>query len=220
MPFALPSAVVCGPQTILPPQRSLEHLRDYLTNDRNLKELHQAILELPDLLSQLEANDTRLQKISPLPLNTLRSWVLNHDFALEVPEALPNILLAPLTILIHIVQYIEYLDQLELDDAHVHVRKATCHGGFQGLCTGSLSATALACSSTRSEIGQHAAIALKLAMCIGAYVDLGRVAGADSTMTCFIARWGDCSQREDVEQILSRYSQVCFTTMSRSCPRI
>ena len=218
MPSALPSAVVCGPQTILPPQQSIEHLQNHLTNDADLRDLHQAFLELPALLSQLQANDTRLNQISPSPLNDLRNWALDNGCALEVPEALPNILLAPLTILIHIVQYIGYLDRLPSDDAHAHIREATHHGGFQGLCTGSLSAAALACSSTRREIGQHAAIALKLAMCIGAYVDMGQISEVDSTMTCFIARWGARSQREHVEQILSHYSQVCFITIANYAP--
>lgn len=208
MPSKLPSAVVCGSQTIPPPQECLEHIRFHLQNSHNFKGLFDAILELPNLCSRLKERDPQLNQISVAPIISLAQWVLDHNFTLEIPATLPNILLAPLTVLIHIVQYNQYLNHLALDDAHIHIREAVRDGGFQGLCTGSLSAAALACSATRIDIGKNVAIAMRLAMCIGAYVDLDQMKMGDSKMTCFIARWGPECQREDVEEFLSHYPQV------------
>nr|BCP96883.1 non-reducing polyketide synthase [Penicillium shearii] len=217
MPLPLPSAIVCGPQTNLPSQRNLDWLRSYLTQRPDVEHLLQAVLELPDLLSALQEHDHDLRLIPASSLKDLREWCLDHSIILQIPETLPNVLLAPLTVLIHIIQYLEYCDHLSSEDVHARVRQSIRNGGFQGLCTGSLSAAALACSTTRPEIGQNAAVALKLAMCVGAYVDLGLALEADSPMTCFIARWRHGSQREDVDQILNNFPQAYISVNMDEC---
>ncbi|KIA75970.1 hypothetical protein HK57_00226 [Aspergillus ustus] len=224
------AAVICGPQTIPPPAQCLEKLRTRLAHDPDLKPLREAVLTSPSLLSRLQASDrdtsSSLQHhLAPSLLADLRNWVLDHDndhshdFASQLAENLPNILLAPLTVLIHIVQYMTYLDTLNLAadeddnlDAHTRIRKGiiTQHGGFQGLCTGSLSATALACSLTRAQIGLHAATALNLAVCIGAYVDGSQHKNKEGVaFACAVARWKASSQRGELVEVLTRYAQVC-----------
>ncbi|KAL3476509.1 hypothetical protein BJX99DRAFT_258441 [Aspergillus californicus] len=225
MASRLPSAVVCGPQTTPPPQQCLEHLRSRLLNDPELKLLLEATLELPSLLSRLQGNDENLHQLSALPLSHFRNWALDtgHVVAFDVPETLPNILLSPLTVLIHIVQYIEYLDSLASDNEDVHnrVRAAgiTGHSGFQGLCTGSLSATALACSPTRAEIGQNAARALNLAVCIGAYADIAQNGSrdSDSSVGCAVARWRVNSNRAELEEVLSRFPEAYVSVDLDEC---
>jgi hypothetical protein len=144
-------------------------------------------------------------------------------------------------VVIHLAQYIHYLDSLSLDlglegvgvDAHVYIREAFAAtppaqspdtgidtaSMFQGLCIGTISAAVLECSSTRTELGQNAAAAVRLAMCIGGYVDSKRALAMSgpnsglnhsSELVCFIARWGVESGREDVDAILSRYPEVRF----------
>jgi hypothetical protein len=144
-------------------------------------------------------------------------------------------------VIIHLAQYIHYLDRLSLDlglegagaDAHVYLQEAFAAtppaqsldtgidtvSKFQGLCIGMISAAVMECSSTRTELGQNAAAALRLAMCIGAYVDSKRVlamSGSNSNLNpsseivCFIARWGIESGREDMEAILGRYPEVRY----------
>jgi hypothetical protein len=210
MPSTMLSAVVCGSQTIPPNQECLRHLAFHLTHNPSLKDLVEAVRELPDLWLRLKARDPLLEQISDVPLLSLKNWLLNHHSTLEIPATLPNVLLAPLTVIIHIVQYTQYLDSLGSDDAHIHIRETARYGGFQGLCIGSLSAAALACSATKMEIGRNAGIAMRLAMCIGAYVDFDRVAKGNSQIACFIARWGLECRREAVEETLHHYPQVRF----------
>ncbi|KAL2847828.1 hypothetical protein BJY01DRAFT_246595 [Aspergillus pseudoustus] len=220
----LPAAVICGPQTIPPPPQCLDQLRVRLAHDCELKPLLEAILNSPSLLSRLQASDSSLQHLALSPLADFRNWALSHDhdhshaFASQLSESLPNILLAPLTVLIHIVQYMTYLDTLNLApddednggdvDAHARIREVitTQHSGFQGLCTGSLSAIALACSSTKAQIGLHAATALNLAVCIGAYTDVGQ--HGNEGFACAVARWRASPQPSELEEILSRYPQA------------
>lgn len=219
MPPTLPSAVVCGSQTIPPSQDILSRLRFHLTQDPDLEALAEAVYELPNLLSRLVEDNSLLTRIpSELPAS-LKHWISNSEFVLNIPATLPNVLLAPLTVIIHVVQYVQYLKQFVADDSHAHIRESVRHGGFQGLCTGFLSATALACSKTKKDIARNAAVAMRLAMCIGAYVDLDQTAtgGESTTVACFVVQWGPGCPREEVEQILKHYPDV--SPKSRGCTR-
>ncbi|KAL4789118.1 hypothetical protein BDV19DRAFT_395340 [Aspergillus venezuelensis] len=208
MAYTPPSAVICGPQTIPPHERCLDLLQTRVTNDPDLKPLLEAILVLPTLLARLQETDPGLRDTSTTPLIDLRNWALGDTGCLEVPDRLPNILLAPLTVLVHIVYYIEHLDGLPVSNAHGCIRESTRHGGFQGFCIGSLSAVALSCSATRADIGLHAATATKLAMCIGAYADSNQDGETGSSLTCCVARCNTPYQREQLDQVLDHYPQV------------
>jgi hypothetical protein len=229
MSSSTPSLIVCGSQTIPPTPETLNQLASYLQQSPDLKDLREAVLSLPGLWATLKTNEPRFQALSDGPVIGLRDWLSrpvsrpdkdresdsHSHLRLTVPDTLPNILLAPLTVIIHIAQYSQYLDGLGLDDAHVHIRGPGLGSGasqdiesgskFQGLCIGSLSAAAIESSSTRAALGENAAAAMRLAMLIGAYVDSERFV---LEMVCFIARWEIDSSRDEVEQILSRYIEV------------
>ncbi|KAL2819027.1 hypothetical protein BDW59DRAFT_174916 [Aspergillus cavernicola] len=228
MSSSIPSLIVCGSQTISPTPETLDQLASYLTQSPDLKAVLEAILALPELWATLKTTEPRLQVLSDSPVIRLRDWLSppashpdsesdsdSHSHSrLQVSDTLPNVLLAPLTVIIHIAQYTQYLEGLGLDDAYIHIQEAASGvaaqgtdmvSKFQGLCIGSLSAAALELSPTRTALGQNSAAAVRLAMCIGGYVDAERL---EFPMVCCIARWGvDCC-REEVEEILSRYPEA------------
>ncbi|KAL2847540.1 hypothetical protein BJY01DRAFT_246767 [Aspergillus pseudoustus] len=260
MSSSIPSLIICGSQTIPPTAETLDQLASYLTRSQKRPELRpllEAIRALPEVWATLKIAEPSLQALSDAPVLNLRNWlsppssslhngitsnnVSNGDgnsySRLTVPATFPNVLLAPLTVIIHIAQYIHYLDGLSLDlglngaDAHVYIREAFAAAPpaqtpdtdiesaskFQGLCIGTLSAAVMECSSTRTELGQNAAAAVRFAMCIGGYVDSERALAmngsnsslnSSSEIVCFIARWGVESGREDVEAVLSRYPEA------------
>jgi hypothetical protein len=277
MPSSIPRLIICGSQTIPLTSETLSQLASYLTRNQNTPELRALVDEiraLPETWATLKLAEPRLRALSDAPVLSLKDWLLapalssaslhpgfvassdsesgsdGHGTSyssLAVQATLPNVLLAPLTVIIHITQYSQYLDGLILDrglvgadagaDGHVYIRQAfaSAHtpdtdtdivlgtaSQFQGLCIGTLSASAMQSSTTRAEIGQNAAAAVRLAMCIGAYVDSERAlamtgsksdclnSGLDSVsgMVCFIARWGEESGRENLEAILRRYREV------------
>lgn len=237
MSSSIPSLIVCGSQTIPPSRETLDNLASYLTKSPNpeLQAVREVLLALPELWATLKATEPQFQALSDEPIISLRDWLSRHDTDsedgddsyslshLKILETLPNILLAPLTVIIHIAQYSQYLDSLGLvdsDDAHVHIRQSTAsqnttemESRFQGLCIGSLSATALDASPTRTALARNATAAVKVALCIGAYVDSQRLADSGcnscSEMVCFTARWGADCCREMMEGMLSRYPEVC-----------
>ncbi|KAL4773319.1 hypothetical protein BDW60DRAFT_206131 [Aspergillus nidulans var. acristatus] len=262
MSSSIPSLIICGSQTIPPTSETLDQLASYLTRSQRSPELRpllEAIRALPEAWATFKIAEPSLRALSDAPVLSLRDWLsspssslhpdntcnsgsdghVNSYPRLTVPATLPNVLLAPLTVVIHLAQYIHYLDSLSLDlglegvgvDAHVYIREAFAAtppaqspdtgidtaSMFQGLCIGTISAAVLECSSTRTELGQNAAAAVRLAMCIGGYVDSKRALAMSgpnsglnhsSELVCFIARWGVESGREYVDAILSRYPEA------------
>lgn len=271
MSFSIPSLVLCGSQTIPPTSETLDQLALYLSRGQNLPELSpllEAIRALPELWATLKIAEPRVQTLSDAHVLSLRDWLSssssplysdnsngsdghgNNHSRLKIPATLPNVLLAPLTVILHIAQYTQFLDSLSLDfgldgadvDAHVYIREslAAARSGqsgvtdidasskFQGLCIGALSAAVMECSLTRMELGQNAAVAVRLAMCIGGFVDSTRAlatsgsspnSSSRSETACFIARWDMKSGRENVEEILKGYPEVRYMMLdtTRTC---
>ncbi|KAG2007700.1 hypothetical protein GB937_008350 [Aspergillus fischeri] len=211
MASTLPSAVVCGSQTPPPSRDCLQRIQSNL-KDPKLKELAKAVDDLPRFWSRLVEVKPVLSQVNDEPLKKLKDWAKDESF-LKIPEGLPNILLAPLTVIIHLVQYLQFAHSLDANDSqedrHQRILQSTSKGGFQGLCTGFLSAAALACSRTQRDIWCNATVALRLATCVGAYVDLDRLT-YDSTdvHTCMIIHWEDNCGRDRVTEVLKGYPGV------------
>jgi hypothetical protein len=215
MALALPSTIVCGSQTPPPSRECLQRIRSNL-KDPKLKELAKVVDDLPLFWSHLVEVKPVLSQVNGEALKQLKDWA-RDECSLEIPEDLPNILLAPLTVIIHLVQYLRFAHSLDADDSqedrHRRILHSTCKGGFQGLCTGFLSAAALACSKTERDIWCNATVALRLATCIGAYVDLDRLT-YDSTdvHTCIIIHWEDNCGQDRVTEVLRGYPGVRIET--------
>lgn len=106
------------------------------------------------------------------PLAALRYFLrTGQDF--RVPFPLPNILLSPLVVAIHVVQYCSLLKLIDphspcWDEVQTWLRK---HGAVTGLCTGSLTATAVTSHTTWSNTKSACIAAVRVAMLVGALVD-------------------------------------------------
>lgn len=74
--------------------------------------------------------------------------------------------------IIHFIHYFHYLASTECSVTHVDLLGKLQIGGIQGFCTGFLSAAAVACSNSDEDVCIFGAVVLRLAVCIGAYVDL------------------------------------------------
>ncbi|KAK0645193.1 Non-reducing polyketide synthase andM [Lasiodiplodia hormozganensis] len=201
----------------------LSRLRSILVNDPDLQGFRQELTELPEVWMLLVATEPSLERVAAAPLlQGLADWITSdNSSALPFAEATTgNTLLAVLTVLAHILEYMSYLKHGQLTDgegdAHLDALKGVRDGGIQGLCIGLLSATALACSQTRAEVARHGAIAIRLALCVGAFIDLDDVQASEPTL-CVSARWSPAEGdrgREKFEDVLDSYPQayVAVTT--------
>jgi hypothetical protein len=204
-----PSLLVFGPQTNLPSPEVLAELRQKLIETSRLNELVKAINDLPRLWETLTRFDPSLSQVPGVEcLVDLQQW-LNDGVFPQYSEDLPNVSALPLTVILQILLYVHYLDQLQINDAQRHVLQQIKAGGTQGFCVGFLSAIVISCSENEREIAEIGTVAIRLAMCVGAYVDRdGPFAVPPNKTSCIAVRWRTGFREDEVVEIVQAYRDV------------
>ncbi|KAI0888248.1 uncharacterized protein GGS22DRAFT_95223 [Annulohypoxylon maeteangense] len=213
----LPSLLVFGPQTRFPSQEVLEDLRRELVNNPLLAVLANAATELPQFWETLVESDESLQLIPGTKyLNELGQWV-KEGGPFPNQNISPNIYALPATILLQITQYTRYLRHLG-DDSHRQVLESVKTAGIQGLCVGSISAAVVASSKTEADIGPAATAGLRLALAIGAYVDLDHISEYIDGFTCIAIRWreGNAEEKARIDTIIQSYPEAYISSINDS----
>ena len=204
-----PYLLVFGSQTTWPSKEYLNQLRTFLLVDPRLSPFLSAIRQLPALWQTLVEFDARLERVPGLrSLDALQRWIEKGETFAAVVESL-NVLTTPFTIVVHLIQYLHYLSSNDAETTHETLLESTQFGGIQGCCTGLLSAIAVACSKCEEDVVKHATTALRLAMCIGAYVDLdGAFASPPNETACLVVRWKWETGRSVLLETLRSYGEV------------
>ncbi|PKX99601.1 polyketide synthase [Aspergillus novofumigatus IBT 16806] len=101
-------------------------------------------------------------------LRDLKGWFQTGNIPADA-FPLPNILLVPSAIVMQLVEYQRFAKLANVGRKH----SEAYYGNTEafGLCTGLLSALAVAQSTTQEELHQYGAVAIRLAMVVGATVD-------------------------------------------------
>ncbi|OKL64463.1 hypothetical protein UA08_00993 [Talaromyces atroroseus] len=181
--------VVFGPQTELPGQACISRLRHDLLHAPELASFRDAVRGLPDLWPLLLEIEPGIEQSNGLEAFTrLRKWldtgVLQEDAA-DISSL--NALLSPLTVILHTVQYAKWILRTGQQDPPA---KSVSAYGMEGMCTGFLTAIAAALSNSVQEFSRHASVALRLAACIGAIVDLnGGCEDPSEIMQAVVVQW-------------------------------
>jgi Starter unit:ACP transacylase in aflatoxin biosynthesis len=207
--MSTPSLFVFGPQTDWPSTEYLDQLRSKLLSDARLHDIVTAITELHELAFTIADQNPRLKQ-APCTDNIrqLQEW-LEHGTTF-VSSTPPNILSMPMTVIIHLVQYINYLDGSKATHAQI-LANTQLGGGIQGFCLGLLSAIAVASSKDEHEVVTMGAVALRLAACIGAYIDRGDfMQDAAGGSTSLSLRWKNEIGHGKLLNILLNYPTVSF----------
>ena len=156
-------------------------------------------------------------------MSDIRSWIDQGELC-GSSMPLPNVILTPLTIIMQIVEYFCFLEKYST--THSQVLKKLESAGVQGFCTGSLTAVALACSRHEDDVNAFGAVALHLAMFIGAIVDLdGASAGPSNETTCLAIRWKREDNKDGILKYLEDHRDARFfwffcRTISLTFPRL
>ncbi|CBF80428.1 hypothetical protein AN8383.2 [Aspergillus nidulans FGSC A4] len=169
------------------------HIRRYLSNQRNANWLHDAIRDLPsvwhDILRLWPAaeklhGDARLRQLSAF----LGGGTLRPDMAEPM-----NFLLVPATVLRHLVDFLELKEDKNYDVCDI-----------QGFCVGFLAAIAAACwSDNEDEFGKVVSTVLRLAVYIGAAVDLDEL--CEQPARSIAVRWRTAQEHKLLTEVLTRY---------------
>lgn len=205
----LPSLIVLGSQTEWPSTQFLVQLRALLLSDSRLGTFLTAINELPHLWERLVESSPSLKQVPGLEaVNNFLQWIDHGQFS-QMSDLPPNVLLTPLTIIIHIVHYFDFLKADGSITTHANIINSVKDAGIQGYCTGFLSAVALACSKNEEDISTLGAVALRLAFCIGAFVDLdGAFADPPNETHLIAVRWRSDDSKDTVLNILRDFPNV------------
>jgi hypothetical protein len=196
----IPSLLVFGPGTELPSQEVLDELRLELTENPQLSSLREAAKDLPRFWQKLTDFDPSLDHIPGAKyLSDFQRWVVDGSPSPLSLSDTPYIYELPVTLILQITQYIRYLNLLEGQNPHSLVLEGLRTGGIQGFCIGFLSAIAVSSSESVEQIAAAAAVGLRLAVCIGAYVDGNSIFAEPPDRTASVTiRWRNEGEKEGV----------------------
>ncbi|KGO69364.1 Male sterility, NAD-binding [Penicillium expansum] len=169
-PHLRPKAFIFGPQDLSFDIESFTKLCSQL-HDHNWA--LDALASLPKLWDNFAASDLAVQQSNTGKLlENLNTWVLSAT-APEEAFPLPNVLLSPLVVIGQVIEYITLLRAAfpDLGEKEELPKPITEDTETLGLCTGTLSALAVACSCNVADIHHYGAVGVRLAMLVGATVD-------------------------------------------------
>ena len=204
-----------GPQGTITREMLLD-MRNVLQSNTALKYLSTAILELPALwITAVVHNCPSLGRLS---CKTSLDELVRFFSGAQEPDllmrskSLPtnNIVMTTLTVVAHIIEFWK-LTHFRLHDEGGVDRSQLAENisDVQGLCTGFLSAVCVSCACNEDEFQSLSVKAIRLAMCIGAWVDLD--AYHHNISSAMAVRWKTDADFQQLNRTLQSYSKVSPT---------
>jgi hypothetical protein len=209
--------LIFGPQDLSFDRSFAKTLRTTLLDSSSSQWIVQTLLDLPRQWKTLEAAVDGLQESGAEEnLNALVDWLRLG----ALPDALfplPNVLLTPLVVVSQLTQYTHLVKDLypdvTLDEPLPYLvgrRTETV-----GLCTGLLSAAAVASSRSLRDLATHGAVAIRLAMALGAAVDAGEhhTESTKEYWQSFAVAWNSPDARVKFTSAIDACAEVSASTM-------
>ncbi|KAK0762039.1 hypothetical protein N5P37_004839 [Trichoderma harzianum] len=201
---------VFGPQALSFNATSFESLHSKLHSDPLHSWALDALSTLPETLASVSKEAPKLQQTNGLKaLEALRKALQTGHVQPDLIP-LPNILLSPLVVVSQLVDYVAFLKASEpnLTETSKLPIPSSADAETLGLCTGLLSAFAVASAGSVADLQQYGAASVRLAMLSGALVDAEnalREPGKQSTS--FSVSWAAASST-DVDAVLQKYAEA------------
>jgi hypothetical protein len=214
--------LVFGPQCLSFNHQAASHLRSQLLGNSDLHWMVDAMQSLRDYWNDLLSAIPMLQHLDgEQSLQRLAAWLQSEQAGMTV-WPLPNIILTPLVVVLHLVEFYQSTTRSSQDQEDKTL--ANVLGGVSevlGLCTGLLSSATVSCSKVRKHLPENGAIAIRLAMLIGAVVD-----AKDSSLPelerarSLSVSWSQPGGYSSLESIIDTIPQVSQTFRSLCFPLI
>ncbi|KAL9083514.1 MAG: hypothetical protein Q9165_008495 [Trypethelium subeluteriae] len=212
---------VFGSQALSFTYTDLARIRAAISEDRRLQWISPLVAELPSVVEEFG----RREEVS-LPakvvddIKSLPRWLTADTPPSDSgPLSLSNILLGPLVVLSHLIEYTQLAES-------TFASGSLRGGGAFGLCTGSLSAFAVAASRNRDDIAKYGAVALRIVVLVSAIVDAHEIQGLAGPAKSFAAAWSAPITHDQVAQIATsvpntyvavRYDDCRATVTTSAC---
>ncbi|TGJ81029.1 hypothetical protein E0Z10_g7743 [Xylaria hypoxylon] len=170
-----PSVAVFCPQSKAPQKDYLDELRSYICSHQHLKKLVQEVKELRSTWDDVARNNQGISELiqGPRYLQALSEW-LTEGHSGPIANVMSGILSLPLLVIIQITQYFQFLELSGMSHSNCLSALGIGRGaGAQGYCAGLLPAFAVACAQDEADLVTITAKAIRIALAIGAYGELG-----------------------------------------------
>lgn len=184
---------------------SLEELRQTLLDSPSHGWITDAINDLPKWWTQIkEAHPALKEYPGSEQVNHVLNWLRRGDYTGSYPPH--NVVTTPLTVITHLEQMMSLIRRQSPSVDRSAPLTAVLNTSIQasGLCTGLLSAAAVASSNTLAELERNGAVAIRLAVAIGALVD----AMNSLEWTSLVASWTSSDKNRQLEQILEDHPEA------------
>ncbi|KAL4952287.1 hypothetical protein BDW69DRAFT_200843 [Aspergillus filifer] len=196
-----------GPQSLSFDKRALDNLRYEINHSKYRDWIQETIADLPTYWKGLSDAVPEIGELLPGQerLQTLRT-LLSDAGNIEEELGLSNIILTPLVVLTQLTEFGHY-------QAQNSVTNGTRTTGF---CTGLLSTFAVASSNTTQGLQRYGAVAIRLAMLIGALVDAEEarqdILGNGESVSYSVA-WTNDKQETKLHEILGRWGPEVYLSV-------
>ena len=210
-----------GPQALAFDPNSFNKLRTHLHEAPRNRWALDSVSELPNIWGALVNNVPKLQHSNGEQLlqDLVRGLQTGNISQSLFP--LRNVLLSPLVVIAQLTQYLAFVRAALPDLADTDELPPSITDGAEtlGLCTGILSAFAVGCSSSLAKLYHHGAVAIRLAMLVGALVDAEEVSpDSDGSSMSFSMSWNGAQSSASVNQVLERFPEVSQAPPLSSLP--
>ena len=209
--MTIPTLLLYGPQACYPSaEESLQLHRVLVSHTGVFQDTSATINELSSLYQELAAYDPGLSQVPGAPfLLFLTKWLQSGNLP-EDANDLPYITALPLTVLLQTALYLQHLDRNGLTANNKISLQPFQQHGVQGFCAGFLTAAATAFSENEEQLSRNLGTSIRLAMCLGAYIDQNTVYAEPPNPACALSiRWkqGNFSAAQ-VKAVLKAYPGV------------
>lgn len=205
----MPSVAIFCPQSKAPQKTYLDRLHSFLCRNPFLKPFVRDIQDLPQTWETFAnyREDIAALNQGPRYMKNLSEWITTGESE-PIANAMSGILSLPLLVIIQIGQYFQFLELKGMKHFEF-LNQLRNGGGVQGYCGGLLPAMVIACSKDETELARYASVAMRIALGIGAYGELGDDESIPGPTT-IVVRLKNVGQGEE---IVSKFPGV-------SCPHL
>jgi Starter unit:ACP transacylase in aflatoxin biosynthesis len=191
-------------------EESICHIRDAISKSpTELKFLSEVVDELPSLWTVITGAWPALDRVEGQRQLDALGQLLRGGLTANFVKDGSNLILTPITVMRHIVDFWN----LQVIATHPAFPPSLSSRAArpkiidtQGFCVGILAAIAVASSQNTHEFQIVASNAIRLAICIGALVDLDEIESGNATSMA--VRWEALEDYDKVEKILTQCSEV------------
>ncbi|KAI9648598.1 hypothetical protein NHQ30_003235 [Ciborinia camelliae] len=142
-------------------------------------------------------------------VESLAQWL--DSGVLSVPaEKILNAAVLPFAVVLQVTLYIQHIDNTDSGSDYSHTLQSLQQYGVQGFCTGLFTTAAIDFSENEEQLALNTSISLRLAMCIGAYIDqTAMYAEPLSTVCALSVRWKQVQGPEE-KQPTEALKEACL----------